>query len=137
MTINNFKNQSFLNKFTPRIARINTSPTKQIRTLDIICNLYEDDLFVLSLMTSLLFNEYSENTPEKLTEHFKSDYDVLIKTYLLLLKNREHLDYHGKYFDMFMNVDFKNFIDKYLNFIDNNPYGCLQRLHLLLWFFLI
>lgn len=91
------------------------------KTLNIICNLYEDDLFVLSLMTSLLFNEYSENTPEKLIEYFKSDYDVLIKAYLLLLKDRDNLDYHGKYFDMFMNLDFKNFIDKYLNFIDNNP----------------
>ena len=91
------------------------------KVLNIICDLYKDDLFVLSLMTSLLFNEYSENTPEKLTEYFKSDYDVLIKAYLLLLKNRDHLDYHGKYFDMFMNLDFKNFIDKYLNFIDNNP----------------
>ena len=91
------------------------------KTLNIICNLYEDDLFVLSLMTSLLFNEYSENTPEKLIEYFKSDYDVLIKAYLLLLKDRDNLDYHGKYFDMFMNLDFKNFIDKYLSFIDNNP----------------
>ena len=91
------------------------------KTLNIICDLYKDDLFVLSLLTSLLFNEYSENTPEKLIEYFNSDYDVLIKAYLLLLKNRDHLDYHGKYFDMFMNLDFKNFIDKYLNFIDNNP----------------
>ena len=91
------------------------------KTLNIICNLYEDDLFVLSLMTSLLFNEYSENTPEKLIEYFKSDYDVLIKAYLLLLKDRDNLDYHGKYFDMFMNLDFKNFIDKYLSIIDNNP----------------
>ncbi len=91
------------------------------KTLKIICDLYKDDLFVLSLMTSLLFNEYSENTPEKLTEYFKSDYDVLIKAYLLLLKDHDNLDYHGKYFDMFMNLDFKNFIDKYLNFIDNNP----------------
>lgn len=91
------------------------------KILNIICDLYKDDLFVLSLMTSLLFNEYSENTPEKLTEYFKSDYDVLIKAYLLLLKDHDNLDYHGKYFDMFMNLDFKNFIDKYLNFIDNNP----------------
>lgn len=90
------------------------------RTLNIICDLYNDDLFVLSLMTSLLFNEYSENTPEKLIEYFKDDYAVLVKVYLLLLKNRNHLDYHGKYFDMFMNLDFKNFITKYLNFIDNN-----------------
>ena len=90
------------------------------KILNIICDLYKDDLFVLSLMTSLLFNEYSENTPEKLTEYFKSDYDVLIKAYLLL-KDRDNLDYHGKYFDMFMNLDFKNFINKYLNFIDNNP----------------
>ena len=89
------------------------------KTLNIICDLYEDDLFVLSLMTSLLFNEYSENTPEKLIEYFKSDYDVLIKAYLLL-KNHDDFDYHGKYFDMFMNLDFKNFIDKYLNFIDIN-----------------
>lgn len=91
------------------------------KTLNIICNLYEDDLFVLSLMTSLLFKEYSENTPEKLIKYFKSDHDVLIKAYLLLLKDRDNLDYHGKYFDMFMNLDFKNFIDKYLSFIDNNP----------------
>lgn len=91
------------------------------KTLNIICDLYKDDLFVLSLMTSLLFNEYSENTPEKLIEYFKSDYDVLIKAYLLLLKDRDNLDYYGKYFDMFMNLDFKNFIDKYLSFIDNNP----------------
>ena len=91
------------------------------KILNIICDLYKDDLFVLSLMTSLLFNEYSENTPEKVTEYFKSDYDVLIKAYLLLLKDHDNLDYHGKYFDMFMNLDFKNFIDKYLNFIDNNP----------------
>lgn len=91
------------------------------KTLNIICDLYKDDLFVLSLMTSLLFNEYSGNTPEKLIEYFKSDYDVLIKAYLLLLKNRDNLDYHGKYFDMFMNLDFKNFIDKYLSFIDSNP----------------
>lgn len=91
------------------------------KTLNIICELYKDDLFVLSLMTSLLFNEFSENTPEKLIEYFKSDYDVLIKAYLLLLKERGNLDYHGKYFDMFMNLDFKKFINKYLNFIDNNP----------------
>ena len=91
------------------------------KTLNIICDLYKDDLFVLSLMTALLFNEYSENTPKKLIEYFKSDYDVLINAYLLLLKYRDNLDYHGKYFDMFMNLDFKNFIDKYLNFIDNNP----------------
>ena len=91
------------------------------KTLNIICELYKDDLFVLSLMTSLLFNEYGENTPKKLLEYFKNDYDVLIKTYLLLLKNHDNLDYHGKYFDMFMNLDFKDFIDKYLRFIDNNP----------------
>ena len=54
------------------------------KTLNIICDLYKDDLFVLSLMTSLLFNEYSENKPEKLIDYFKSDYDVLIKAYLLL-----------------------------------------------------
>lgn len=90
------------------------------KTLNIIYDLYKDDLFVLSLMTSLLFNEYSENTPEKLIEYFKDDYDVLIKVYLLLLKNRDHLDYHGKYFDMFINLDFKKFISKYLNFINNN-----------------
>jgi hypothetical protein len=91
------------------------------KILNILCDLYKNDLFVLSLMTSLLFNEYSENTPEKLIDYFKSDYDVLIKAYLLLLKDRNNLDYHGKYFDMFMNLDFKDFIDKYLSFIENNP----------------
>lgn len=91
------------------------------KTLNIICDLYKDDLFVLSLMTSLLFNEYSANTPKKLIECFKSDYDVLINAYLLLLRESDNLDYNGKYFDMFVYLDFKNFIDKYLNFIDNNP----------------
>ena len=90
------------------------------KTLNILCELYKDDLFVLSLMTSLLFNEFSENTPQKLKEYFKSDYDVLINAYLLLLKNRDNLDYNGKYFDMFMDLDFKDFIDKYLSFIENN-----------------
>ena len=91
------------------------------KTLNILCELYEDDLFVLSIMTSLLFNEFSENTPEKLIEYFKSDYDVLIKAYFLLLKYRDNCDYNGKYFDMFMNIDYKKFINKYLSFIDNNP----------------
>ena len=38
-------------------------------------------------MTSLLFNECSENTPEKLIESFNSDHDVLIKAYLLQLES--------------------------------------------------
>ena len=38
-------------------------------------------------MTPLLFNECSENTPEKLIESFNSDHDVLIKAYLLQLES--------------------------------------------------
>ena len=105
--------------FLEKYITINKNIFPQV--LNIIYELYKDDLFILSSMTSLLFNEFSGNTPEKLIRYFKSDYGVLIKVYLLLLKNCYDLDYHGKYFDMFVNLDFKDFINKYLNFIENNP----------------
>ena len=53
----------------------------------------------------------------------------MITVYLLLLKFRDNLDYNGTYFDMFMNLDFKNFMDKYFNFIENNP-NILNKNHL-------
>lgn len=91
-----------------------------IKTLNIINNLYEEDLFILSLLTSSLFNEYSDSTPEKLLKFFKDDYDSLLRTYLLLIKKDDSLDYSGKYFKMFINLDYKKFIDKYLKFIEQN-----------------
>lgn len=87
------------------------------KILRIIYNTYKEDLFVLSLYTSLLFNKYSENSPEKLKKVFSDDYEILISVYLALKKYKDNSDFDGTYFKMFLDINSKDFINQYLSFL--------------------
>ena len=104
-------NLSFLDKYIAIDKNIYPKVVK------IICEIYNDDRFVFSLYTSLLFNKYSENTPEKLKKLFASNYETLINTYLLSIRDRDNSDYDGTYFKMFLEIDSNFFIDKYIDFL--------------------
>lgn len=104
-------NLSFLDKYIAIDKNIYPKVVK------IICEIYNDDMFVFSLYTSLLFNKYSENTPEKLKKLFASNYETLINTYLLSIRDRDNSDYDGTYFKMFLEIDSNLFIDKYIDFL--------------------
>ncbi len=79
-----------------------------------IYDIYKDDKFEFSLYTSLLFNKYSNNTPQKLLKVFNSDYDILMDSYILLHSYKEYNDYDGTYFRLLISIDTEKFIDKYI-----------------------
>lgn len=78
---------------------------------------YDNDLFMLSIYTSLLFNKYSENTPDKLKKLFSNDYEILINIYLALKKYNDNCDFDGTYFKMFLDMDSHFFLNKYISFL--------------------
>ena len=85
-----------------------------IKVLDTLYKIYKNNKFVFSLYTSLLFNKYSNNTPEKLSKVFKDDYEILMDAYILLHSYKENEDYDGTYFKFLININANQFMDKYI-----------------------
>ncbi len=75
---------------------------------------YKNDKFEFSLYTSLLFNKYSNITPEELCRVFKDNYEILMDSYILLHTYKEHEDYDGTYFKFLININTDCFINKYI-----------------------
>lgn len=93
------------------------------KVIKIIYETYKENLFELSLYTSMLFNKHSKNTPEKLRRVFENNYDILMDLYLLLIQYRKGIDYDGTYFKMFLEINYKLFVDKYLKILKiKNPF---------------
>lgn len=109
-------NLSFLDKFRTVDNNIFSN------VISILLKLYKDDLFTFSLWTSMLFNKYSNNTPEKLIDRFQGNYEILINLYLQLIQNRENLDYDGEYFKEFIKLNYMEFINKYILFLINDDH---------------
>ena len=98
----------FLDKYLPINNNI------YVEVLKSIYNTYKNDKFEFSLYTSLLFNNYSNNTPQKLLKVFNSNYDILMDSYILLHNYEKYNDYDGTYFKLLINIDTEKFIDKYI-----------------------
>lgn len=98
----------FLDKY------LKTNNNIYVEVLKVIYDMYKNDKFEFSLYTSLLFNKFSENTPQKLLKVFKSDYDILMDSYILLHSYKEYEDFDGTYFRVLINIDTDKFIDKYI-----------------------
>lgn len=80
---------------------------------DIINNVYFDNLSMVSSLTSRFFLDNNDNKDFSFIDNFQNNYDVLFKTYILLLRNRDNYDYDSKIFKMFLNIDFDRY-SKYL-----------------------
>lgn len=98
----------FLDKYLP----INNNIYAEV--LKSMYDTYKNDKFEFSLYTSLLFNNYSNNTPQKLLKVFNSNYDILMDSYILLHNYEKYNDYDGTYFKLLINIDTEKFIDKYI-----------------------
>lgn len=87
---------------------------------EIINNIYFDNLSMVSSLTSRIFLGNNEDKSFSLNENFKNNYNVLFKTYMLLLRNRDNYDYNSKIFKMFLKIDFNKYSRVFIKELNNN-----------------